>query len=400
MRNFRFIFTIITLCCWSILSIILTIFDSLIIARFWQISQFLLIGFAVFTIFTKTDIFFNKIVRFLLGWAIYVSFVNIFFADNVYNSLINVLIEVNWFPLLFILFYSIFKYDKFGLLYNKIVRGFPFFYYTLYFVVFYKMINQTGFNFSGSFEVGEINSVFWILLTIPFVFLIDNKLIKYLILFSSFILILLSTKRSATIAISFVFLFSLVSDFFTSKISIANVLFISVFLVISFFTFNQILSKIDVSVLRRFEETSIYEEARYDILRDSWQRFQRKNIIFKIFGSGHRSTANDRGFDVLSLTAHNDFLEVLYNYGYIGLILYIYFIFQIIQVLFKLKKFDKKYIYAYLSSIVIFLIMSSVSHLVIYPTYYTFILIFWVLIESRIRTQQEYFKNYSSHHVP
>jgi hypothetical protein len=134
------------------------------------------------------------------------------------------------------------------------------------------------------------------------------------------------------------------------------------------------------------------EESRMYIYLDTWKNFNSKDIFQILLGSGHRSTAIDRG--ILSQTAHNDYLEVLYDYGIIGLLLYIYFTLLIVKRLIKLSKTGGRYFHAYFSAFLIFLVMSMVSHLIIYPTYFAFISVLWGITEAQVVKTNKTNSNY------
>lgn len=103
-------------------------------------------------------------------------------------------------------------------------------------------------------------------------------------------------------------------------------------------------------------------------------RFERWDKIMNTIGdSDVLSILVGHGFDsVYRLTggrAHNDFLEVFYNYGLIAVILYGAFFVKLIMI--NIKQFKKKYPYAkYLTcSIVVALGLALVSYYYVEPTY-------------------------------
>lgn len=383
---------------WSTLSNLLPIVDSIIIARIWQLMVFILLGITGFTFLTHTHILSNRIIRVLIVWGGYVSFVNIIFAGKTQLGHINTFIEASWFPAIFITFYSIFAYDIHDKLLNKLIKFYPFFYFVIFILASYKMLFYFGTVSFGIIMTDDINSVFWILLLVPFAFLIENRVLKYIILFSAYILILASSKRGATVAISLVIVLAIIQDTFRWKKVIRSIL-LGIFLLFSLLLiFEETISKVDISVLDRFEKTNINEESRMYLYTDTWERFKAKEMVFKIIGSGHRSTAIDRG--MLSKTSHNDFLEVLYNYGFLGLIIYLYFTWLILKRLKQLYKVGGKYFQSSLAAFIIFIVMSMVSHLVIYPTYFAFLIIFWAIIEKKtldLKREQGRKNNSQSH---
>ena len=96
-----------------------------------------------------------------------------------------------------------------------------------------------------------------------------------------------------------------------------------------------------------------------------------------------------RGHDAVSratreqLSAHNDFLEVTYDYGLPGISLYFYFICMLLsQVKGSLLR-NAPDALPILLSVIIFLSMSMISHLVVYPSYFCILMIFWGSTEAR-----------------
>jgi O-antigen ligase len=76
-------------------------------------------------------------------------------------------------------------------------------------------------------------------------------------------------------------------------------------------------------------------------------------------------------------SAHNDFLEIIYDYGFIGLILYILFIIKIVKYNIILYKDSSIYAEGFSVSIILFLVISMFSHLILYQTYFFYLLIYW-----------------------
>ena len=91
--------------------------------------------------------------------------------------------------------------------------------------------------------------------------------------------------------------------------------------------------------------------------------------------------SNVFGFEYTS--AHNDFLEIVYDYGIIGLILYVLFLGNMIKNLFKLYVNRSRYFSMALSATILYLVVSTSSHLIIYPTYIVFLLLFMSVASNR-----------------
>ena len=98
-----------------------------------------------------------------------------------------------------------------------------------------------------------------------------------------------------------------------------------------------------------------------------------------IFGHGHYGVLKN---SIPQMSAHNEFLEVLYDYGIIISILYLFLWIYVIKRLIRLKKEKSPFYYSYFSGFAIFFVMSMVSHLLLYATYFIFLTIYWGAIEG------------------
>lgn len=99
-----------------------------------------------------------------------------------------------------------------------------------------------------------------------------------------------------------------------------------------------------------------------------------------LFGHGHHAT-----LDRFGITAHNDFLEVVYDYGAVGLILYCLLHLALLRTAFALIRERSEFASPFALAYVLFFSMSMTSHLLIYPTYFVFLVSFWGAIEGARR---------------
>ena len=68
----------------------------------------------------------------------------------------------------------------------------------------------------------------------------------------------------------------------------------------------------------------------------------------------------------LSFSAHNDFLEILYDYGIIGFVIYLFAIASVIWYALKMVLQKSPYAPNMVMMLVIYLILSLISHIAIY----------------------------------
>lgn len=381
-KIFKFNILFLLLVSWSIANIILpTIEDSLLLGRFLQLCYFIFY-FLAFNSLLKKNNRSNEIIKMLIFWSIYVSIINIINISNSPFSYIEVLKDTLWWPCIFIVFFDFFNSTN-QINYLNYIRK----YFLLYFLIISSLIIYLIIFYSGNTDLNagvvnqnEINSIYWILFILPFCFYQSNK-IKYLIFLITLMMIVISSKRSPLIAFGIILSISLFRDYF--NLNFKNILIGFLSVIIMIFTVNKLSENISINSSERLISTNLVDEPRFIFILDSWQRFNSKSNINKILGSGHRASAIDRG-GILSKTTHNDFFETLYSYGLVGFVLYIYIFFLIFKRLYKFSKKDKIFYEAHLSSLIIFLIISMLSHLNMYPTYFAFLIIVWTISEIKI----------------
>ena len=108
----------------------------------------------------------------------------------------------------------------------------------------------------------------------------------------------------------------------------------------------------------------------------TWEMILNSDFNDLLFGHGFNTVYHN---SVLNLSAHTDTLEVIYDYGIIGIILYCIFIINIFRLYKTIRKYKPEYAAAYAASLVIFTILSLFSHLIIYPSHFLFLCAFWGL---------------------
>ena len=103
-----------------------------------------------------------------------------------------------------------------------------------------------------------------------------------------------------------------------------------------------------------------------------------------IIGDGYYGVVN-----IIGGTAHNDFLEVFFDFGIIGFIVYLNIYINLFKKYYYMRKSNYKYSSQYLVSIISFLVMSMFSHVIMIPTYMMFICLYWGLIENDYKLIEE-----------
>jgi O-antigen ligase len=150
---------------------------------------------------------------------------------------------------------------------------------------------------------------------------------------------------------------------------------ILIVLAIIYSTFVVIDSSNESLLYTRFENIKNDQAGGRLSLYEEVIKLQSKATFTELFlGHGHNTV---RLYTQGKLSAHNDFLEVLFDYGILVLILYITMTFSLWYKSYKFLKSKSSYAPSFIVSCSIFTLFSLSSHLMLYPTHFIFLTAFW-----------------------
>lgn len=316
----------------------------------------------------------------ILFWLFMTSLVTLICSSNIFQDIRNLI----WWPLIYFLFYTITLNDKSGKLISIFINRYVPCIFIIHVAIFIllRQVSMVATLSSGKEILVSDNSIFYILLLIPLVTLLSNK-IKYLFLFVSIIATVYSFKRSAVVYVGLISLVTLYFDFYSKrKISIIHIVSSVLLLLLSVEVVTYVDSSFDGHLLSRFE--SISEDkgsGRLDIWANTLTDFSNKHFSNKVLGSGYNAVLCDGN----EFSAHNDLIEMLYDFGYVGLFLYLIFIIKFVIIAIKVKQLNKKYYHASIISLIIFFVMSTVSHLWLYPSFFAYIMILLAFVNAKLK---------------
>jgi hypothetical protein len=213
--------------------------------------------------------------------------------------------------------------------------------------------------------IAGYNSIYYILLLLPFVFLIKNK-------FHVFVLMLLPTysfvtsEKATCILATIIVICYYSSTIKQLKISQKIIIMIGsvIFACILFYFFN--LTNMLLSIQ---EDIASGGNGRMDIISLILDKyFNQSSIIEQFLGHG----TSDIG-------AHNDFIEILYKYGLVGFGLYIYIWYNLLKSV-KLLDSNPKRKAAYVISLIIFAFTCMASRMIGTQMQMIILSIFWGVI--------------------
>lgn len=325
------------------------------------------------------QIFSNKINAVILLWAIYAVLVTLLTSEDLFLDIRSVL----WWPSVYLVFYSIARYDYSEKLINILIKYIIPLLYILTVIIYFSFRRFSLETNVGAFEAD--NSVFFVLALLPFVFLLSKRY-KYIFLILAIAAAFYSFKRSAALYTAIIIVISLYFDFwYHKKISLFKTVIIPIILVIGLvYGLTYLNNSTDGFLLSRFENISDDGgSGRIDIWKDTLNKFKASGIELQIAGHGFNAVIKASPF-----SAHNDFLEMLYDFGIIGLSLYILFIILMVFCILKYKNLDDRYYQAGIVMLTIFFIMSMVSHLWLYPSFYGYLVSFLGVVNGRIQRRK------------
>lgn len=233
------------------------------------------------------------------------------------------------------------------------------------------------------------NLIFWSLCFTPFLLLLKNNPLKITLLVLSVVLSFISGKRSAAICSGLIIVLSiwplLKKRTAGMKISIVTLLVA----VLSFF-YNKFSFYFDY-ISNRLNDGDIDGNGRLLIYEKVLHKIGNEDILSLVFGNGYNSI-----YSSINTNAHNDALQMLFDYGLVGLISYIFFVYLTCRIVVKSRSFSTDFYPSLLSALVIILVLGAVSNLYVFNSYFAFICsLFGIYEGSLIYKNNVHFNHYS-----
>lgn len=205
-----------------------------------------------------------------------------------------------------------------------------------------------------------VNNVsYYFVMLLPYIFLFRRKILAYVSLFIILFFVIQSAKRGALIvslAATVVFIYY---QIFTnsSKRIVRNLVIATIGLSCIFIYLYRLFLKNEflVSRLNQIDEGGSGRSTIYSNLLSSW--YNSDSIFNFIFGYGFRSSVDHSGTGNL---AHNDWLEILINFGILGFLAYLSVLLSLVFCLFN-KTIKREYKIILFSIILIWLLISFFS---------------------------------------
>ncbi len=244
---------------------------------------------------------------------------------------------------------------------------------------FFKGKETQMYNSNMGIEIGT-NAVFCVLTVLPFVLMIGNRKLSSIAIFLALFCVIFSNKRSASIITAIALIPTVKSLFSSRRNSLVKYMLIIITIAACAWLFLYVSNNyLGGRIFNRFENMS---EDGGSGRTEQWElvvnSFFNSNTTEMLFGHGHYAVA-DLG---RSSASHNDFLDVVYDYGLVVFVIYLYIHYQIIKTTFCMWKQRWLIFESYFFMTVVFVVMSFISILVVQQRYLIYIGIYWGMIEA------------------
>lgn len=304
-------------------------------------------------------------------WLV-IAILNVLFLSS--NKTVDV-IRVSLWPTSFFSAYLLARNYK-GTLDNLTKLFFIIFVFSLYFFWQGKLLQSS---FSGGMEAAT-NAIYCLVTIVPFLMFLKKKWLRLVLLLIVFVSTVFSSKRGATIIMMIALIPTMNSVFSGMKNKrLKRTLIVVIGALIVFALFAVANTYVSGRLLDRFssiEETG--GSGRQMIWENTMDNFRTSSFSGQLFGHG------PRGVQQLGMAtaAHNDFLEVLYDYGILGLIVYLSIHVHLIRRTIRLKKTNNPLFWSFFTMYIIFFVMSMVSILIPQQRYLIYMAVYWGCLEG------------------
>ena len=334
----------------------------------WNLIQLFFVAIGIWIAIRNNKILAESNVWIFFLFSLYVFFHSfIGYAFSVVSESMSMSLIFQWIMLLcpimtLLIFYNIGLNYSFLKLSKLYVVG-------VFFVFVLLLIILMRFRYSFSIEYFTVADSYYLLSFSPLLLVFFKKKFKWIVFILLTIIFLLSGKRAGVLVICSMLL---VQYFKPSFFAIVRLLILIVgFYLIS----NWIVDVLGLNIFDRMEnimeDGGSGRDVRYAFIID--EMLHNSSIGNIIFGHGSGEAARSiRTFVTHSLSGgqvHNDFLEIVYDYGVIALFLYLYFFVKLVKTSIKMYKRKFPYYKEFLMLIILVLFLAMFSFYFIMPLF-------------------------------
>lgn len=303
------------------------------------------------------------------------------------NSIIVSFAQTFLVPVIFLLFYSIFSMrnlNNFFVTYSIfLLLGLSLCYY---YIFLFRNVTLTA----SIEEFNSLNSAYFPMFVLPCVLIYKiEKWKKIITVIITVVVVLSCMKRGGFIALSLGLFFYFVVDYFFLRKRQNRFVSLFVFFIILcglFLIFSQF-EKMTGGVMGTRLTTVVDDEGsgRIFVYLNTISLIENSDIMHFLFGHGKLAVQRD---SFTGLSAHNDFLEILYDYGFFMFVVFIAFHVSLIVNMFKLIYRKSVYSAALVMCYMMYIVISMVGHVLIYP-YFLLLVMFLGTVFGNIKRERD-----------
>ena len=229
-------------------------------------------------------------------------------------------------------------------------------------IAYFFLQNWRFVNAGGEYHMG---TAYWILFLFPVLLYTPHKWLRYVGLVLVGAILFASFKRGGILA----FGCGLFAYLFVKEILIGRKINKLMYFVIALFALATIFWVVDNALDNFFTERflNIKNDGgsnRDQVWATTWQMIQQSDFENLLFGHGYNSVRTN---SPLGLSAHNDFLECIYDFGIFGSLFYFMLHISLIRQIFRNIRLRNPEAAIMAFTYSFFLILSLMSHVLIYP---------------------------------
>ena len=219
--------------------------------------------------------------------------------------------------------------------------------------------------FMNAIDEAHMGTAYWILFLMPILLHTPHKWLRYAGLILVGAILFASFKRGGILA----FGCGLLAYLFVKEILIGRKFTKLIFFVIAIMALAIVFIVVDNALDNLFTERfmNIKDDGgsgRDQVWATTWRMIQQSEFEHLLFGHGHNSVLTN---SPLRLSAHNDFLECIYDFGLFGSLFYFMLHISLIRQIFRNIRLCNPEAAVMAFTYSFFLILSLMSHVLIYP---------------------------------
>lgn len=246
----------------------------------------------------------------------------------------------------------------------------------------------------------QLNNFYFIITPLPLLFLNRRLSLQVVFLSISVFCTFISLKRSGFLIILLLGLYMLFEYVF-AKAALKKKLIFLLLVVLAIYLLNSFLGLMSFSYTSRMMERigSMGDDGgsgRVELAEGSLIKFSEMNMLELIIGKGYSAIDSERGQTNGYHTFHNDYSEVMYSFGLIGLFTLLLFIWRMLLCCLRRKQLDNDLKIPLVSSFIILIVFSLTSSVFHYFFFMLPLFIFWGYISPKLNTITPYNRHFKA----